>query len=83
MTDLRTVDVGIEFLERLLERSERNPDRSRPASAAPEYDRLSTAQQVGPLSRSDGRSGEVRRSRGAVGQEGPEPPDRAGSRSRS
>ncbi|WOH80576.1 DUF2220 family protein [Bradyrhizobium sp. BEA-2-5] len=46
MTDLRTVDVGVEFLERLLERSERNPDRSRPASAAPEYDRLSTAQQV-------------------------------------
>jgi hypothetical protein len=46
MTDVRTVDVGVEFLERLLERSERNPDRSRPASAAPEYDRLSTAQQV-------------------------------------
>ncbi|VIO79132.1 Wadjet anti-phage system protein JetD domain-containing protein [Bradyrhizobium ivorense] len=46
MTDVRTTDVGIEFLERLLERSERNPDRSRPASAAPEYDRLSTAQQV-------------------------------------
>jgi len=46
MTDVRTVDIGIEFLERLLERSERNPDRSRPASAAPEYDKLSTAQQV-------------------------------------
>jgi hypothetical protein len=46
MTDVRTVDVGIEFLERLLERSERNPDRSRPASAAPEYDKLSTAQQM-------------------------------------
>lgn len=46
MTDVRTVDVGVELLERLLERSERNPDRSRPASAAPEYDRLSTAQQV-------------------------------------
>ncbi|WP_024520714.1 DUF3322 domain-containing protein [Bradyrhizobium sp. Tv2a-2] len=46
MTDVRTADVGVEFLERLLERSERNPDRSRPASAAPEYDRLSTAQQV-------------------------------------
>ncbi|TKV80136.1 hypothetical protein FDV58_17975 [Bradyrhizobium elkanii] len=46
MTDVRTVDVGVEFLERLLERSERNPDRARPASAAPEYDRLSTAQQV-------------------------------------
>jgi len=46
MTDVRTADVGVEFLERLLERSERNPDRSRPASATPEYDRLSTAQQV-------------------------------------
>ena len=46
MTDVRASNVGVEFLERLLERSERNPDRSRPASAAPEYDRLSTAQQV-------------------------------------
>ena len=46
MTDLRTADAGIEFLERLLERSERNPNRSRPASAAPEYDNFSTAQQV-------------------------------------
>ncbi|MFH0302961.1 Wadjet anti-phage system protein JetD domain-containing protein [Bradyrhizobium sp. 31Argb] len=46
MTDVRKADAGVEFLERLLERSERNPDRSRPASAAPEYDRLSTAQQV-------------------------------------
>jgi hypothetical protein len=47
MTDLRTTDAGVEFLERLLERSERHPDRSRPASAAPEYDKLFTAQQVG------------------------------------
>jgi hypothetical protein len=47
MTDVRTTDAGVEFLERLLERSERNPDRSRPASAAPQYDNLSTAQQVG------------------------------------
>jgi hypothetical protein len=47
MTDLGTADAGVEFLERLLERSERHPDRSRPASAAPEYDKLSTAQQVG------------------------------------
>lgn len=47
MTDLRATDAGVEFLDRLLERSERNPDRTRPASAAPEYDRLSTAQQVG------------------------------------
>ncbi|WP_271606564.1 MULTISPECIES: Wadjet anti-phage system protein JetD domain-containing protein [unclassified Bradyrhizobium] len=46
MTDVRTMDVGVEFLERLLERSERNPDRSRPASATPDYDSLSTAQQV-------------------------------------
>lgn len=46
MTDARTSEAGVEFLERLLERSERNPDRSRPASAAPEYDKLSTAQQV-------------------------------------
>ncbi len=47
MTDVRMTDAGVEFLERLLERSERNPDRSRPASAAPQYDKLSTAQQVG------------------------------------
>jgi hypothetical protein len=47
MTDLGTAEAGVEFLERLLERSERRPDRSRPASAAPEYDRLHTAQQVG------------------------------------
>lgn len=46
MTDARTADAGVEFLERLLERSERNPDRARPASAAPDYDGLSTAQQV-------------------------------------
>jgi hypothetical protein len=46
MTDVRTTDAGVEFLERLLERSERNPDRSRPASAVPEYDRLPTAQQM-------------------------------------
>jgi hypothetical protein len=47
MSDMRTVEAGVEFLERLLERSERHPDRSRPASGAPEYDKLSTAQQVG------------------------------------
>ncbi|TCU63744.1 uncharacterized protein DUF3322 [Bradyrhizobium sp. R2.2-H] len=46
MIDLRTADAGVELLGLLLERSERNPDRSRPASAAPDYDRLSTAQQV-------------------------------------
>lgn len=47
MTDVRMTEAGVEFLERLLERSERNPDRSRPASATPQYDKLSTAQQVG------------------------------------
>jgi hypothetical protein len=47
MTDVRMTEAGVEFLERLLERSERNPDRSRPASAAPQYDKLSTAQQLG------------------------------------
>jgi hypothetical protein len=46
MTDVRTAEAGVEFLERLLERSERRPDRSRPATAAPEYDKLSSAQQV-------------------------------------
>jgi hypothetical protein len=35
MTDLRNSDVGVGFLERLLALSERNPDRSRAASAAP------------------------------------------------
>lgn len=46
MTDVRMTDAGVELLERLLERSERNPYRSRSASAAPDYDRLSTAQQM-------------------------------------
>src|SRR4051812_46312430 len=46
MTEVRTADAGVEFLERLLGRSERNPDRARPASAAPDYDGLSTAQRV-------------------------------------
>ena len=46
MTDVRMTDAGVELLERLLERSERNPYRSWSASAAPDYDRLSTAQQM-------------------------------------
>jgi hypothetical protein len=46
MTELGTTEPGVEFLEQLLERSERRPDRSRPASAAPKYDRLPTAQHV-------------------------------------
>lgn len=47
MTGLGTAEAGVEFLERLLERSERRPDRARPASAAPEYEKLPTAHQVG------------------------------------
>jgi hypothetical protein len=46
MTVLGTAEPGVEFLEQLLDRSERRPDRSRPASAAPKYDRLPTAQHV-------------------------------------
>lgn len=46
MTDLQTNNAGVELLARLLERSERNPDRSRPASASPDYDTLQTAQQI-------------------------------------
>jgi Uncharacterized protein conserved in bacteria C-term(DUF2220)/Uncharacterized protein conserved in bacteria N-term (DUF3322) len=37
---------GVAFLERLLILSERNPDRTRPASAAPDYDELRTADMV-------------------------------------
>jgi hypothetical protein len=39
-------DPGIAFLERLLLLSERNPDRTRPASATPNYDELRTASMV-------------------------------------
>src|ERR1700676_2585447 len=46
MTDLRNSDVGVGFLERLLALSERNPDRSRAASAAPDYYNLTTADHV-------------------------------------
>jgi hypothetical protein len=46
MTDLRNSDVGVRFLERLLALSERNPDRSRAASAAPDYYNLTTADHV-------------------------------------
>jgi hypothetical protein len=37
-------DPGVAFLERLLVLSERSPDRTRPASAAPDYDQLRTAE---------------------------------------
>jgi hypothetical protein len=43
MTELRSSDVGVGFLERLLALSERSPDRSRAASAAPDYGTLATA----------------------------------------
>jgi hypothetical protein len=46
MTDIRNSDVGVGFLERLLYLSERNPDRSRAASAAPDYDSLPRADQL-------------------------------------
>lgn len=39
-------DPSIAFLERLLSRSERNPDRQRAASAAPNYSELHTADLV-------------------------------------
>jgi hypothetical protein len=37
---------GVAFLERLLRLSEKSPDRKRPASAAPDYDTLSTAAMI-------------------------------------
>ncbi|SDO49070.1 Wadjet anti-phage system protein JetD domain-containing protein [Afipia sp. GAS231] len=46
MTDFRNSDVGVGFLERLLYLSERSPDRSRAASAAPDYDSLPRADQL-------------------------------------
>jgi hypothetical protein len=39
-------DTATPFLERLLTLSERRPDRTRPASAAPNYDELPTAEGV-------------------------------------
>jgi hypothetical protein len=39
-------DIAIIFLERLLALSERRPDRARPASAAPNYDDLTTADAI-------------------------------------
>jgi len=46
MTELRNSDVGVGFLERLLALSERNPGRSRAASATPDYGTLATADHV-------------------------------------
>jgi hypothetical protein len=39
-------DLGVAFLERLLVLSERSPDRTRAASAAPDYDQLPTAELI-------------------------------------
>jgi hypothetical protein len=39
-------EPGVAFLNRLLSRSEKVPERVRPASATPEYDRLKTADMV-------------------------------------
>ena len=39
-------DTATHFLERLLALSEKRPDRTRPASAAPNYDELPTAEGV-------------------------------------
>src|SRR5579859_1227260 len=38
------VDLGVAFLEKLLVRSERTPNRTRAASAAPDYGKLATAE---------------------------------------
>ncbi len=46
MTDLRNSDVGVGFLERLLYLSERNPDRSRAASAAPQSSKGGSARPL-------------------------------------
>ena len=40
------VDPGVAFLTRLLALSEAAPDRTRPASLAPDYDQLRTAEAV-------------------------------------
>jgi len=42
----RQDDAAIPFLERLLALSERSPDRTRPASAAPDYDSLPRAESI-------------------------------------
>lgn len=46
MSVASTEDYGVAFLERLLMLSEKNPDRSRPASASPDYNQLSTAKRI-------------------------------------
>ena len=40
------VDPGVAFLTRLLALSEATPDRTRPASLAPDYDQLRTAEAI-------------------------------------
>ena len=42
----RQEDPAVAFLERLLARSERSPDRTRPASATPDYDSLPRANVI-------------------------------------
>jgi hypothetical protein len=46
VTDSARQEPGIALLERLLSLSERRPDRTRSASAAPDYDELSSAEMV-------------------------------------
>lgn len=46
MTDAARQEPGIALLEHLLSLSERRPDRTRSASAAPDYDELSSAEMV-------------------------------------
>jgi hypothetical protein len=47
MTPIAQEDPAVIFLERLLALTEKNPDRIRSASAAPDYDRLHTAELIG------------------------------------
>jgi hypothetical protein len=47
MKPVEPEDPAVIFLERLLALTERNPDRARPASAAPDYDGLRTADLIG------------------------------------
>ena len=46
MSGILSEDPAITLLERLLLLSERNPDRTRPASVAPNYDNLRTAESI-------------------------------------
>ena len=46
MNGISSEDPAIALLERLLLLSERNPDRTRPASIAPNYDNLRTTESI-------------------------------------